>query len=610
MAPQPWQALLRVDKTLLLMVSIIIAVPLTTGTPILDSAGKRLVFELLGSLLLALVLSQATLPIGNEGLRRFFQFFRAGPHLPICLFLTYGAVSALRSDYRLFSLIDFFHLALCALIYYACVYRLSRLRLLEHLCTALLLAAAAASLLALAQMANTGQQVVSGPFQNHMLLGSFLMLLLPLALSLCLLQRAAPLRKMGTQAVALLIGAALLAARARSAWVGELVSLVILAGLWFAFVRRAALGREALSKNKHLLVAPLALILSAVTFLYFSQMGDALSHRLHTFSELGTDNAFQARLFMWRGIRHMIAQRPLVGWGIGTYTLHEPGFTHLEGSWAAEIALGPPHTNFAHNHYLQTLAELGVVGLGLYLAVLLTFFTTGLRALSRLEDGTRKTVLLASLAAVGGQVIDAAASPAYSFVSVNPVLWLLMGMGMSCALSAPDASSPAERGRPQAKVGGSGWGSLVRFAAATSLVFALVAPLIKTTNPMLPTFDAHTSAGGGRFEVYGLDNAGRRYAGTKSDPVVLFLRPGSLRAVTLFTRFVDGEGHSSLVKPSGFRLTGNYQSSASGAGNANGTFTVERVANLSTGPDTLVMTATYTDRRNNDYAVDYPIEVR
>ena len=285
------------------------------------------------------MLSQVTLRPGGE---RLCHVFLAGPHLPIVLLLTYAATSAFSSAYKLFSFIEFFHLGLCALIYFACVYCLPHLRQVQQICGALLAVSAAVSLIALAQMSGTSKEVVSGPFQNHMLLGSFLMLVFPLALSLCLFDRGATprpdggeaLRKVAVPAVTLLTGAALLIARARSAWLGELASVGILFCLWFVYVRRADISLRTLSRNKHLVVTPVAAVLSVAAFVYFSQMGSPLSHRLHTFSELGADNAFQARLSMWRGARRMISAHPLFGWGIGTYTLHEAGFTHLEGNWA------------------------------------------------------------------------------------------------------------------------------------------------------------------------------------------------------------------------------------------------------------------------------------
>lgn len=615
-----------------LMVAFIVALPLTTGTPILTSAGKRLVFEVLGSLLIALVLSQATLRPGRE---RLCHVFLAGPHLPIVLFLTYAAASALGSAYKLFSFIEFFHLGLCVLIYFACVYYLPHLRQVQQVCGALLAVSAAVSLIALAQMADTSQEAVTGPFLNHLMLGSFLMLVFPLALSFCLLDRGEPLRsdwgetlrKVTVPAITLLTGAALLIARARSAWLGEVVSLVILSCLRFAYMRRADISLRMLSRNKHLVVTPIAIVVSVTAFVYFSQaggslsqVGGSLSHRLHTFSELGTDNAFQARLYMWRGARQMIAAHPFFGWGIGTYTLHEPGFTHLNGNWAFEVSMGPTHTNHAHSYYLQTMTEMGVLGLGLYTAVIATFFVTGIRALGRLENGTRKAILIASLSGVGGQVVDAATSPSYNLVPVLPFLWLLMGIGMSCAFHAFGARLPSERGqssgndrpqrgdRPRQNAGGgAGLARFARFAVAAAFIFAVTAPLIKETNPRLPVSDA-PAAGGGRFTVVGVDSLGTSHSGTTTQEAVLASTPGSAKTVTISAEFTDGHNSTFPVRPSGFRLTGDYLGLVKGTHNPDGTFTVERNGNPARAPDTLLVTATYSDGQTNEYAADYPIK--
>ncbi len=115
------------------------------------------------------------------------------------------------------------------------------------------------------------------------------------------------------------------------------------------------------------------------------------------------------------------------------YPVRQSEFTGMGDDATQVLAHGTSHSNIAHNFYLQTAADLGLVGLGLYLTVIVGFFAVGLRALSTLTDGLRKTVLIGCLAAMAGQVLDAFGSPAYNFGAVSLFQWVLLGLGMFSA---------------------------------------------------------------------------------------------------------------------------------------------------------------------------------
>jgi hypothetical protein len=119
------------------------------------------------------------------------------------------------------------------------------------------------------------------------------------------------------------------------------------------------------------------------------------------------------------------------------------------------LQAGPSLAEEAHNEYLQIAAELGLVGLLLYLWVLGAFFRTGIRALKERETGLRKLVLLGCLGGMAGQVVDALSNPAWRFADVSFLLWLMLGLGMATAWStraAPAAEpslSPSRRPAPR-----------------------------------------------------------------------------------------------------------------------------------------------------------------
>lgn len=100
------------------------------------------------------------------------------------------------------------------------------------------------------------------------------------------------------------------------------------------------------------------------------------------FSSQRWEDGWPTRLAIWKTTWHMITQAPLLGFGTGTLTYFYP--QQIVPSVIADPQLhlyAGSFTNDAHNDYLQIWAETGAVGLALWIAVLVSFFSTTLRNL-------------------------------------------------------------------------------------------------------------------------------------------------------------------------------------------------------------------------------------
>lgn len=136
------------------------------------------------------------------------------------------------------------------------------------------------------------------------------------------------------------------------------------------------------------------------------------------------------RRLLWAEAAAMIAQRPLLGWGINTYAKNEPLFK-------AEGSAAPDH-QYAHNGYLQTAAETGLIGLAAFIGVLTTGLLACLRRLIHAPPSAERTFGMALLAGMVSFLIHSATDTNLQSVLLVNALWLSLGACLALsAVAAP-----------------------------------------------------------------------------------------------------------------------------------------------------------------------------
>src|SRR5207244_1321590 len=74
-------------------------------------------------------------------------------------------------------------------------------------------------------------------------------------------------------------------------------------------------------------------------------------------------SSFHWRTEAWTAAYKMFRQRPLMGWGLGSFALFGDRFGAPSFSTAVRAGLPPSLGETAHNQYVQMLAEMGLIGL-------------------------------------------------------------------------------------------------------------------------------------------------------------------------------------------------------------------------------------------------------
>jgi O-antigen ligase len=199
----------------------------------------------------------------------------------------------------------------------------------------------------------------SGPFGIPNSLAALLLVLLPPAVVLTFSPRAGAVRRIlaGYLACAYIFGLALTVSR--GAWLGLAVAVVVWPLLQGGENWRRRVGRT--------LVAGLA-VLAAGVVIYLTV--PTLRARFETLVEEAGE---RTRPIMWRGAWQLFQENPVFGSGAGSYNVaferHRPEHYQLDSQWA-------------HNDYLNTLSDYGIVGFGLFFggAALVAFLALRRRA--------------------------------------------------------------------------------------------------------------------------------------------------------------------------------------------------------------------------------------
>ena len=101
----------------------------------------------------------------------------------------------------------------------------------------------------------------------------------------------------------------------------------------------------------------------------------------------------RARLLRWGQAVVMFLENPILGKGYGAFAMLYEEDVALVGSYTAQYQLG------AHSEYLQVLAELGLIGLGVWIWLNFAFLRYGFRALKTIDDGFYRSIVIGLMAA-------------------------------------------------------------------------------------------------------------------------------------------------------------------------------------------------------------------
>ncbi len=198
-------------------------------------------------------------------------------------------------------------------------------------------------------------------------------------------------------------------------WLLALGAVVLLVGINFAYTRAAyvallaAFGLYWLVRWRLLRIALVAAALTTGIFIAVVTRGDnwllfapnyerTITHqRFDRLLEATTrleDISVMERVYRWVAAAYMIEERPVLGFGPGTFYFNYQRYT--VSSFKTYVSDNPERSGI-HNYYLMVAVEQGLIGLAFFLAFCTLVLLWGQRAYHQLRDPAQRQITMAAL---------------------------------------------------------------------------------------------------------------------------------------------------------------------------------------------------------------------
>ena len=280
---------------------------------------------------------------------------------------------------------------------------------------------------------NRARQMVFGLFGNVNYFAEYLIAVLPLAVSLFFITS---IKSNKSKKILLLIGilamgGSLLLTFTRGSYLAFGVSLIFMF-LLFVICR----GKVFIRENRKIFISILVAIILAV-FLFvipnpLNKPGTYISKIKARTSIASIQKAFTSgrRMAIWKFTWMMIADRPIFGSGIGTFKYNSLSY-QAEFFKQGDNRSIYPHSfaKHVHNEYLQLWAEMGMIGLGIFLGIMISFFYYGITQLKKLQDDfLHQGLIIGMMGTILAILVDGIFGFPLHLPATVVLFWLYLGL--------------------------------------------------------------------------------------------------------------------------------------------------------------------------------------
>ncbi|MDG1841636.1 MAG: O-antigen ligase family protein [Crocinitomicaceae bacterium] len=227
-------------------------------------------------------------------------------------------------------------------------------------------------------------------FKDHTIYGAIIAMALPLSIGLLFSKKHDLLLKCLYGIIILVILIGLYFSYTRAAWLSVVGALFV-----FVFLKYKV-------KFKYLFITAICML--AIIFMSwdniqmelkrnkFEHTTEEFGERIQSAANVSTDASNLERINRWECAIEMFKERPVFGFGPGTYSFEYARYQKPESLTIISTNFG--NMGNAHSEYLSALSETGIIGFFSFILVVAIIFYSSIKLYLKTKDLERKTLLL------------------------------------------------------------------------------------------------------------------------------------------------------------------------------------------------------------------------
>ena len=376
-----------------------------------------------------------------------FKFVYSPLNIPVLILILFSCLSLIWSDAVYVSLQQLPLFLVGPFLYFIIINNIHRKQQINHILTVLLILGGLFGIYGILQYngidfpiwaENVGRFQVFGLFGNVNYFAEYLIVFLPIAVSLFLVSQN-KFRRILLLIGIVAMGASLTFTFTRGSYLGFGSALIF---MFFVFL--ISRGKSFIKNNKKIFIIILIAII-IITFLFtvptpLNKDDTFISKIKSRISPTALTQSYpiRRRIATWKFTALMIKDHFLIGSGIGTFkynTLKYQAKFFEQGDNRSIYPYG--FAEKSHNEYLQLWAELGIIGLLIFIWLLICYFNYGIKLLRRIKDDYMQGLIIGLMGSIVAVLVDALFGFPLHLMATIVLFWLSIGLTITIGRIKP-----------------------------------------------------------------------------------------------------------------------------------------------------------------------------